>query len=202
MSLSRRELMKSGLAASTALAAGLPLAAESKMDKKPFNLKYAPHFGMFQNSAGNDPVDQLKFAADEAFRAWEDNGMKGRDKAEQERIAKAMTDLKIEMGIFVANDIEWSTPTLTTGKPEFADKFLADIKSSIDVAKRMNAKWMTVVPGTVEPRLHMGYQTAHVVDTLRRACELLEPHGLVMVIEVLNFRDHPHLFLTHVGQGY
>ena len=32
-----------------------------------FKLKYAPHFNMFKNSAGDDPIDQLKFAADQGF---------------------------------------------------------------------------------------------------------------------------------------
>lgn len=84
--------------------------------RKVFHLNYAPHFGMFQNHAGSDPVDQLKFAADEGFRAWEDNGMKGRSPQEQEKIARAMGDLGITMGVFVANTIDWTNPTLTTGR--------------------------------------------------------------------------------------
>ena len=42
--------------------------------------------------------------------------------------------------------------------------------------------------------MDMGYQTANVVNALRRACEILEPHDLIMVLEPLNFRDHPGLF--------
>ena len=34
-------------------------------------MKFAPHFGMFRNHAGNDHVDQLKFMHDEGFRALE-----------------------------------------------------------------------------------------------------------------------------------
>jgi hypothetical protein len=33
---------------------------------------------MFENSAGKDVVDQLKFMADNGFTALEDNGMMGR----------------------------------------------------------------------------------------------------------------------------
>jgi hydroxypyruvate isomerase len=167
-----------------------------------FKLKYAPHFGMFDDHAGGDPVDELKFAADQGFTAWEDNGMKGRSVADQERIAKTMTALGMTMGVFVVNgDTAWG-PTLSTGKKDSLDKFLAECKSSVEVAKRTNAKWMTVVPGTIEPRLEMGYQTANVVDALRRACEIFEPHGLVMVLEPLNFRDHPNLFLSKIAQGF
>ena len=34
------------------------------------------------------------------------------------------------------------------------------------------------------------------------AAEILEPHGLVMVLEPLNFRDHPGLFLTKSSQAF
>lgn len=170
--------------------------------RKAFHLNYAPHFGMFQSHAGSDPVDQLKFAADEGFRAWEDNGMKGRSPQEQEKIARAMSDLGITMGVFVANTIDWTNPTLTTGRQDHLERFVKDIRDSVEVAKRVNAKWMTVVPGTVEPRLENGIQTANVIDALRRGAEIFEPHGLVMVLEPLNFRDHPNLFLNKIAQAF
>jgi len=202
MEPTRRDVIAAGAATAAGMLAPKAMAIEPPAQNGPFKLKYAPHFGMFRNHAGDDPVEQLKFAAGEGFRAWEDNGMRGNDKATQERISKAMNDLGIQMGIFVANDIDWSSPTLTNGDRKHVDHFLQNIKESIDVAKRMNAKWMTVVPGVVTPNLHWGYQTANVIEALRRGAELLEPHGLVMVIEVLNFRDHPNLFLTDVGQGF
>jgi hydroxypyruvate isomerase len=170
--------------------------------KTKFKLKFGPHFGMFRNHAGDDPVDQLKFAADEGFSAWEDNGMRGRSPADQEKLGKAMADLGITMGVFVVNDIDWTNPTLTTGRKEHLDRFLQNCRDSVEVAKRVGAKWMTVVPGTVNPRLDMGYQTAHVVEALRKGAEIFEPHGLVMVLEPLNFRDHPNLFLNKIPQAY
>jgi hydroxypyruvate isomerase len=48
----------------------------------------------------------------------------------------------------------------------------------------------------------MGYQTANVVETLKQASAILEPHNLVMVLEPLNFRNHPGLFLTKAAQSY
>ena len=167
-----------------------------------FKLKYAPHLGMFKNHAGDDPIDQLKFMADQGFTAFEDNGMKGRDVALQEKMAKTMSDLGLEMGVFVAHKIYWKEPNLASGKAEWREEFLGDIKSSIEVAKRVNARWMTVVPGHVDLRQDFGYQTANVVDSLKMACELLEPHNITMVLEPLNFRNHPGLFLTKAAQGF
>ena len=129
--------------------------------------------------------------------------MKGRSAREQERIANEMARLGIEMGVFVAHTIYWSEPNLASGNAEKRDEFLREIRESVEVAKRVNATWMTVVPGHLDLRLEMDYQTANVVETLRRAAEILEPHGLVMVLEPLNpFRDHPGLFLSKVPQAY
>ncbi len=47
----------------------------------------------------------------------------------------------------------------------------------------------------------MGYQTTNVINALRRAAEILEPHKLTVVLEPLNFRDHPGLFLNKISQG-
>ena len=84
---------------------------------------------------------------------------------------------------------------------------LKDIRESIEVARRVNAKWMTVVPGNVDEngrdRLAMGYQTANVIELLRRCAELLEPHNLVMVLEPLNwYADHGGVFLERSDQAY
>jgi hydroxypyruvate isomerase len=61
---------------------------------------------------------------------------------------------------------------------------------------------MTIVPDHVDPRLQPHFQMANVVETLRQASDILEPHGLVMVLEALNFRDHPGMFLTEIPQAY
>lgn len=182
---------------------GVALAAQpSRSNGSRFRLKYAPHFGMFRHHAGDDPIDQLEFGADEGFTAWEDNGMKGRPVDLQERIGSTMERLGMTMGVFVANTIGWGDPTLTTGAAEHLDRFVQDCRDSVEVAQRVRARWMTVVPGTIQPRMDMGYQTANVVEALRRGAEIFEPHGLIIVLEPLNFRDHPNLFLTKMDQAY
>jgi len=169
---------------------------------KPFQLDYAPHLGMFQESAGKDPIDQLNFMADRGFRSLEDNGMKGRSVELQEKMASTLEKRGMRMGVFVAHEISWTKPNLTNGDTALREKFLQEVKESIEVAKRVNAQWMTVVPGHVDLRLDINYQTAHVVESLKRAADLLEPHGLIMVLEPLNFRDHPGLFLTESPQAH
>lgn len=201
--MNRRDFVRTtGLAAGASLLARGTARTQEKPTKQNFKLKYAPHFGMFENHAGKDFVDQINFIADVGFRAFEDNGMRGRDVAVQEKIAAAMTKRNVQMGVFVAHTIHWDKPSLTSGDQDILDEFLKDIKSSVEVAKRVNATWMTVVPGFVEQRLHPDYQRANVIEALKRASEIFEPHGLVMVLEPLNFYNHPGLFLTTVPQAY
>lgn len=169
---------------------------------EPFALDYAPHFGMFRHSAGEDLVAQLEFMHAQGFRSLEDNGMRGRSIADQERIAAALTRLGMRMGVFVLNpETAWTT-TFAEGSDKFRESFLADTRASIEVAKRVGANWMTVVMGTEAHRLEPEYQTARAVDILREGAALLEPHGLVMVLEPLNRRDHPELFLKRIPQAY
>jgi hydroxypyruvate isomerase len=174
-----------------------------KEDKKPkpFKLKYAPHFGMFENSAGKDLIDQLKFMADNGFQAMEDNGMMGRPPQLQTQIGETMAKLNMQMGVFVVGFDNWPpSTTLTSGKQEWRDKFLAKCKEAVDVAKRVNAKWMTVVPGNFDRSLPIGIQTSNVVESLRRACDIFEPHNLTMVLEPLS--DTPDLFMRYSDQTF
>ena len=165
-----------------------------------FKLKYAPHFGMFKNSAGEDLIDQIKFMADQGFTAFEDNGMMGRDAETQTKIGEALAKLNMTMGVFVVDKGGNLENTLAAGKQENIDIFLDGCRRAVDVAKRVNAKWMTVVPGGFERKLPIGIQDGNVIDALRRGAEILEPHGLVMVLEPLS--DSPDLYLRTSEQTY
>ena len=169
-------------------------------DAKEFKLQYAPHFGMFKNSAGDDLIDQLKFMADQGFTAFEDNGLLRRDIATQTKIGDTLAKLGMTMGVFVVPKGGNMANTLAAGKKENLDIFLDGCRKSVEAAKRVNAKWMTVVPGGFERRLPIGVQHGNVIDALRRGAEILEPHGLTMVLEPLS--DSPDLYLRTSDQTY
>lgn len=201
--MKRRNFIQAGLtaAASTfALSSSRATEFTATLAAKPFRLNYAPHDGMFKNHAGKDFIDQLKFMADQGFRGVEDNGLLERPAVEQDRIGKTLAQLGMTMGVFVIDGGDnWKT-SLTTGKQEFKDNFIKTCKVSVEAAKRVNAKWATVVPGFFDRKISMGLQTANVVDALRRGVEILEPSGLVMVLEPLS--DTPELFLRTSDQTY
>ena len=203
LKMDRRTFTKSSIWASLGLAvAPRVTASQNNFNKHQFNLKYAPHIGMFNNLAGDDPIDQLNFMADQGFTAFEDNNMGTRPISLQEKMSLTMQKRGLEMGVFVGYK-DFKNPTLAGGKEEARRDFLKQIKTSVEVAKRVNAKWFTVVPGTVDLRLVEGYQTANVVESLKQASSILEPNGLVMVLEPLNwYRNHPGLFLKESPQAF
>ncbi len=155
---------------------------------------------MFENHAGKDFIDQIKFAHSMGFRSIEDNGMMRRTEDQQKKIGETLASLEMQMGVFVIDGGDNWKVSLTTGKQEFRDKFLDTCRTAVEVAKRCNAKWATVVPGFFERNLPLGIQTSNVIDALRRGAEILEPHGLVMVLEPLS--DTPDLFLRYSDQTH
>ena len=200
--MKRRKFIQKTLATGAIAALSPSVSLGNNQADKTFKLNYAPHIGMFKHHVGDDVIDQLKFMADQGFESFEDNEMTSRPIATQEAMAKVMQESKMRMGVFVAHKIYWKEPNLASGNAEWRDEFLGDIRASVDVAKRVNAKWMTVVPGHVDLRQDMGYQMANVIESLKRASDILEPHGLTMVLEPLNFRNHPGLFLTKAAQAF
>ncbi|MGB5555804.1 MAG: TIM barrel protein [Flavobacteriaceae bacterium] len=169
-------------------------------DAHKFNLKYAPHLGMFKHLAGEDPIDQINFMADQGFTAFEDNGMMGRDVALQTKMGETLAQRGMTMGVFVVDKGGNMANTLAAGKKEHIDIFLDGCKRAVEVAKRVNAKWMTVVPGGYERNLPIGVQDGNVIEALKRGAEIFEPHGLVMVLEPLS--DSPDLYLQNSDQTY
>ena len=200
--MNRRNFIKNTTIGSSIAMIPIEKIVYNNTPKNNFNLNYAPHFGMFKHSAGEDLIGQLNFIADQGFTAFEDNNLKKRNVSDQNKIASTLIKRNIKMGVFVAHSIHWKEPNLASGNKDKRREFLKEIKESVEVAKRVNAKWMTVVPGHKDLRLKDSFQQTNVIDSLKYACDILEPHDMTMVLEPLNFRNHPGLFLTESPQAF
>jgi len=175
--------------------------SEDSENGKPFKLNYAFHDGMFKYNAGKDFSDQIRYGYDQGFRAIEDNGMMDRPPADQEKIGNLLTKLNMSMGVFVHGFDHWPVSvSLCSGDISWRDKFIKYTREAIDTSKRCTGKLITVVPGNYDRKIPVDYQTANVLEALKPAAELLEPHGIVMVLEPLS--DTPDLFLRHSSQAY
>ncbi|QDK35208.1 hydroxypyruvate isomerase family protein [Sphingomonas sp. IC081] len=206
MSLTRRTVIATGLAAAAApaLSAGAHAAAgKGSSNAAYFSLGYAPHEGSFASRGAL--LEQIAFAADQGFRAWEDNEAAKRPVEQQEAMARALSQRGMTMGVFVASMPKWSDFRPVLGSNDNGDReaFLADIRASIAVAKRLGARHMTVVTGFMDRKVPEAIQTGRIIDCMRRAGDIVAPHGLTLVMEPLNTRtNHPGVFMHSIAQGY
>jgi hydroxypyruvate isomerase len=210
MNFSRRNFIKKATATGAAILAAPAVFGSSVAMKPqkatdavaPFKLKYAPPFGMFHEHAGDDLIDNIKFCHDMGFRAMFDNGLMNRPVEDQLKIANEMNRLGMELGPFVLY-ADFSVTSFVLNKPEIREMLVNKMKEGVEVAKRTGVKWALVVPGRYDEKLHRDYQTANVIDNLRYCCDVMEPAGLIIVLEPLNtLHDHPGLFLNRIPQAY
>ena len=204
--MERRKFMQQSLLASGALLASSASVFAKNNDEnvsaaeKPFHLNYGIHDGMFQNHAGKDFIDQIKFAYDNGFRGIEDNGMSGRPEDQQKKIGDTLAKLGMGMGVFVQPGLGNDSNMLASGKADQVEKFIASCKKAVEIAKRINSKLVTVVPGDFVRDLPIGVQTGNVIEAVKKGTAILEPHGIIMVLEPLS--DNPDLFLRTPDQAY
>ena len=206
--MKRRNFVQSSVLAGSALFAGGKLNAAvrdqptglSAPAGSTFKLNYGIHHGMFKNHAGDDFIEQIKFAHEQGFRAIEDNGLSSRPVDYQEKIGETLAKLGMAMGVFVQPGLGNDSNMLTSGKADQTENFINSCKQAVEVAKRVNSKLVTVVPGDFVRSLPIGVQTGNVIEAVKKGTAILEPHGIVMVLEPLS--DNPDLFLRTPDQAY
>lgn len=200
--MDRRDFLAAGLAAGAGISVGLgELSAQEKSNAAKLKLRYGPGLNSFSGHVGNDAIENIKFAADQGFRGMFDNGLGGKGADEQVKIAREMARHDMKMGPFVVYP-NFGDSDLMTGKEESIKSFLDKIKGGIESVKRTECAGMLVVPGKVDQRLEVEYQTANLIDVCRRMCEVVEKDNVIIVLEPLNRHDHPGQFLYGMPQTY
>jgi hydroxypyruvate isomerase len=187
---------------STTPTTGISAAKALRRENQSFNMKFSPEFGIFADIAGNDPVDQIRWGYEHGFRAWENTMLKNRPTEEQERISKAVQALGMDFGQFVGT-LTFEEVTFAGRDTSLREKVLQEVQASVDIAKRMNTKFVHNVLGVADPKLPWDFQMANAIELLKRIADIYEPHGIVMVMESMNHKiDHPGMFLHTIPQAY
>ncbi len=179
------------------------VAGETKIsNSEKFKLKYAPGLGTFREHAGKDPIDNIKFMADQGFRAIFDNGLMGKEPALQEKIANELARQGMDLGPFVLY-ADFSVRSMVLRNDEVTKMLKKKMAEGLEVQKRTGVKTALVVPGRYDEKLEWNYQTSNVIENMRMCCEEVEKTGLQLVMEPLNAHtDHPGLFLTKMPQAH
>jgi hydroxypyruvate isomerase len=205
--VNRRKFLANGIGAAAALSLAGPVrsaaAFQDKAPQKPgkFKLKYAPSLGQFKQHSGDDPLAQIKLAADEGFTAVFDNGIMGRSIPQQEAIAKELEQRGMILGPFVLY-ADFKVESFVKKDKDTRDMLLKKMEEGVETSKRVNTRWALVVPGRFNLSLNWDYQTANVIENLRFCMDVCVPAGLILVLEPLNPKDHSGLFLSKIPQAY
>jgi hydroxypyruvate isomerase len=203
--MNRNTFLKTGMLAAGAMLSAkaiADLAPSAKAASEPFKMKFSPDFGIFPNLGGKSLEDQIKWGYDNGFRAWENTFLIKRSVEDQEKISRTIQKLGMEFGQFVGV-INFDRPTFASRDKDARDKVLADMRASVEVAKRMNTKFIHNVLGKADPRLPWDFQMANAIELLKRAADIYEPHGITMVMESMNHKiNHPDMFLHTIPQAY
>ncbi|MGE5361894.1 MAG: hydroxypyruvate isomerase family protein [Bacteroidales bacterium] len=202
----RREFLAGGLASLAALAAHpvarageRPQAAAAKGRR--FQMNYAPSFGQFRAHTGADLLAQIEFAAGEGFTAMFDNGLMGRPVGDQDLIARELSKRRMLLGPFVLL-AEFDKKSFVTRDKDVRAALVQKMRDGVETMKRTGCSQALVVPGRYDESLSWEYQTANVVENLRACMDVCQPAGLVIVLEPLNPKNHPGLFLSKIPQAY
>ncbi len=204
--MERRNFLKVGAVSGMALSGltNFAGAAESEVtvsNSEKFKLKYAPGLGIFREHAGKDPIDNMKFIADQGFTAMFDNGLMNKPLGLQEKIAGELARLGLDIGPFVAY-ADFKVKSMVLNTADIRKMLKEKLRKGIETYKTTGAKNILMVPGRYDERLEWGYQTANVIDCMRELSEIAEKAGVVIVLEPLNRWNHPGLFLTGMPQAY
>ncbi len=202
----RRRFIMGGLASAVALAID-PVAARGRQATRSgtaagrFRLNYAPAFGQFKAHAGTDLRAQIEFAANEGFTAMFDNGIMNRPVADQETIARELSARNMRLGPFVLL-AEFDKKNFVLRDKNVRAALLQKMRDGVETMKRTGCRQALVVPGRYDESLSWDYQTANVIENLRACMDVCQPAGLVIVLEPLNPKNHPGLFLSKIPQAY
>ncbi len=195
--LNRREFLGLGLACGATLVGVPELGRRSRR----FARSYAPQLGLFVHHAGSDPIDQVKFIADEGFGAVVDGGLRVKSPQLQSRIGDELARRGLAFGPFVGL-AHFGRPTFASGSLETRRELLRETGLAIDAARRVGGADLIVIPGKGMSHVPEVIQFRRAVDSLRFCADACERHGVRMMLEPTISGGHTsRMFLRSVDQA-
>lgn len=201
--MERRKFIKNTVLGSVAFAASggvsssLKAANNSKANRTKFKMKFAPTLEMFKAHAGDNPIDNIKFIADQGFTAVYDLGLINRTPQMQEKIMAEVRKTGLEFGHFSLKT-PWSGPTFVLNNDEVKKMIKERMQAGIELQKRTGVNDALFVPGRIEPKLSWDAQTVNLIENLRYCCELAEKSGLRLIMEPVSDGG---VFVTKTSQA-
>ncbi|NLX15270.1 MAG: TIM barrel protein [Phycisphaerales bacterium] len=198
--MDRRDLLKSAVMMGGAvLAGGKAIMAENTPPQTRFKLKYAIQSDWFMKLPAME--DWMQRIHDAGFRAVENNLVRTLQPDELRRYAHKLEQLGLAHGIFLVNRGVDAGAGVVNSKEHVA--FIEEVHATIETAKVLGNKHVTITTGNELPGMTRGQMTANVIEGLKRGGELLAKAGLIGVVEPLNVKvNHPGYFCVYSDEAY
>jgi hydroxypyruvate isomerase len=143
--------------------------------------------------------EQMQKVADARFHGFEFGNWRAADPA-------VITPLKNKLGIecaCIVGNRGVNPKGMTLTDPKDREGFLAEIKASIEAAKRFETRRMVTLTGNEVPGMSHEDQHKSIVEGLKAAHDLVAPHGITLIVEPLNtLVDHKGYYLNHTPEAF
>ena len=164
-----------------------------------FRMRYTGYLGLrapdqplFRHSARSaDPVDQIAYLAEQGFAGVQDNFLKLRSPAEQERIGAAIARHGLQMGSFNNNPRAWDRALWSATDGAARAELARDLEDSLATAARTGGRFFTCVTGALPCALASaddraashGAQLDGMIENLRRLADRAAEGDCVLCVE-------------------
>jgi hydroxypyruvate isomerase len=130
--------------------------------------------------------------------------------------AAAITNLKNKLGlecVCLVGNRSVNPKGMGLCDPAERDGFLAEIRASVEAAKRFESSRLVVLSGFKVPGMTREQQHASIVEGLKRAHDVVAPHGITMILEIINTLaaieplnprgdNHANYYLNHTAEAF
>ena len=198
--MNRRGFIAAAAASVAGTAINLNRASAAASEQPSLKLKYAIPTSFFR-SGGRPVGERLELIREMGFIAVENNGMKRMDRKDLEAYGARLEELGMEHGVWVTNRGVNGGAGLVD--PKEREEFFDELRSSIEVAPIVRGKFTTLTTGNLPARMTRSRAKLNLIETLKRAGEMVENTDLTLVIEPLNVLvDHPGYYLSRSDEAY
>ena len=109
--------------------------------------------------------------------------------------------LGLSFDTLVANYDDRVRP-VTLVNPDHREGFLADVRSSLEIARRLECPTMIVMSGNNVPGLTRDAQHESIVEGLKRAAEIVEGKGVTLLLENIDLEENSHYYLWSIPEAF
>jgi hydroxypyruvate isomerase len=143
--------------------------------------------------------EQMEKVAAAGYQGFEFGDWRAQD---PDRITRLKNKLGLECACLVGNR-GVNPKGMGLCNPADREGFLAEIKASVEAAKRFETTRLVTLTGNEVPGMTRERQRSSIVEGLKRGHDIVAPHGITLIVEPLNtLVNHAGYYLNYTGEAF